>query len=358
MSDSSTPRSTKPRSSRRRVQEASSPGRSSQHQPARRQSWAGKSPQDILANYPTGKTPPLKVLEVLIELFNALHTSMAKTVSHKTRQERAQFLRRFFRDLRTKAGFKTVPDPRNLGQKHIRAMVQVWQQEHLAPATIQTYLSFLRGVAIDPVIAQVCDHDSFVGASLRLIRAMGLRRKESVLFRPFESIVPFESTGLPPEDKSADRYARIKGKGGRVRHIPLDSPERLAAVAFAQGVVSSQDAHMGNPAHDLRKNLRHFDYVLTKFGITVRERGVTAHGLRHEVLIGHYEALAGTAPPVRGNGVVAPEVDRAARQAVALLAGHARPRAACAYLGAVQAQPSSGSRDGDDKREAMSKAVS
>ncbi|MBA4110093.1 MAG: integrase, partial [Leptothrix sp. (in: Bacteria)] len=109
MSDSSITRSTRPRSSRSRVQEASSPGRSSQHQPARRQSWAGKSPQDILANYPTGKTPPLKVLEVLIELFNALHTSMAKTVSHKTRQERAQFLRRFFRDLKTKAGFKTVP---------------------------------------------------------------------------------------------------------------------------------------------------------------------------------------------------------------------------------------------------------
>ena len=115
---------------------------------------------------------------------------------------------------------------------------------------------------------------------------------------------------------------------------------------------------MGNPAHDLRQNLRHFDYVLTKFGITVRERGVTAHGLRHEVLISHYEALAGTAPPVRGNGVVAPDVDRAARQAVALLAGHARPRAACAYLGAVQAQPSSGSRNGDDKHEAMSKAAS
>lgn len=210
MSDSFTPRSTTPTSSRRRVQEASSPGRSSQHQPARRQSWAGKSPQDILAHYPTGKTPPLKVLEVLIELFNALHTSMAKTVSHKTRQERAQFLRRFFRDLKTKAGFKTVPDPRNLGQKHIRAMVQVWQQEHLAPATIQTYLSFLRGLAmwmgkhgfvrspdhyglsvdeyqrheyasrdkgwsangvdIDAVITQVCDHDRFVGASFRTRR--------------------------------------------------------------------------------------------------------------------------------------------------------------------------------------------
>ena len=133
---------------RRRRQEPTSPGRSSQHQPARPQDWAGKTPQEILARYQPGKAPPLKVLEVLIKLFNTQHTALEKTVSHKTRQERAQFLRRFFRDLKQKAGFKTVPDPRNLGQKHIHAMVQVWQQAHLAPATIQTYLSFLRGVAM------------------------------------------------------------------------------------------------------------------------------------------------------------------------------------------------------------------
>ena len=96
----------------------------------------------------TGTAPPLKVLDVLIELFNTLHTSLEKTVSHKTRQERAQFLRRFFRDLSLKAGFKMAPDPRNLGQKHIHAMVQVWHDECLAPATIQTYLSFLRGLAM------------------------------------------------------------------------------------------------------------------------------------------------------------------------------------------------------------------
>ena len=85
------------------------------------------------------------MLEVLLELFNTLHTSLEKTVSHKTRQERAQFLRRFFHDLKRKAGFKTLPDPRNLGQRHVQAMVEVWQRERLAPGTIQTYLSFLRG---------------------------------------------------------------------------------------------------------------------------------------------------------------------------------------------------------------------
>lgn len=363
-----------PRPSKRRLQETPSPGRASQHQPTRRQHWAGRSPQDILASYRVGHTPPLRVLEVLIELFNTLHTSLEKTVSHKTRQERAQFLRRFFRDLKVKAKFKTVPDPRNLGQKHVQAMVQVWQREHLAPSTIQTYLSFLRGLAmwmgkhgfirgpahyglnvdeyqrheyasrdrswsargvnIEALIAKVTEHDRHVGASLRLIRALALRRKESVLFRPFQSIVPFESTGLPLDAKQAERYARIKGKGGRVRHIPLDSPEREAAVAFAQAQVSGQDAHMGDPAHDLRRNLRRFDYVVSKFGITLRDLGMTGHGLRHEVLIEHYEAITGSPPPVRGGGMPPPEVDRAARQAVAHLAGHARTRAANAYLGA------------------------
>jgi site-specific recombinase XerC len=263
------------------------------------------------------------VLEVLIELFNTLHTSLEKTVSHKTRQERAQFLRRFFRDLKLKAGFKTVPDPRNLGQKHIHAMVQVWQQERLAPATIQTYLSFLRGLAMwmgkhgfvrgpaplrpepggvpaprerparqelvgprDPceaVIAEVCQFDLRVGASLRLMSALGLRRKESVQFRPFQHVMPFSETGLPENQQQADRYAWVKGKGGRVRWIPLDSPVHLAALEFAQGVVDSRDAHMGDPRRDLKRNLRRLDYVLEKFGITLRKRGATGHGLRHEV---------------------------------------------------------------------------
>jgi site-specific recombinase XerC len=368
-----------------------------QHQPLRRQSWAGQTPQQILAHYRPGKAPPLKVLEVLLELFNALHTSLEKTVSHKTRHERAQFLRRFFRDLHEKAGFKKLPDPRNLGQKHLRAMVQVWQQEHLAPATIQTYLSFLRGLGmwmgkhgfvrapayyglsveeyqrhesaqrdkswtaqgidIDALLTQVFEFDRYVGASLGLIRAMGLRRKESILFRPYEHVVEFADTGLPPERREADRYVRAKGKGGRARWVALDRPARLAALAVAQSLVSSRDAHMGDPTRDLKRNLRRFDYVLKKFGITLRDRGATGHGLRHEVFGDIYEDMTGMPPPVRGGGPVLPDVDRAARQAVSRLAGHARTRAAGAYLGqsAVMRSMKPGGvsppRQGDDGRE-------
>jgi site-specific recombinase XerC len=344
-----------------------------QHDPVRRQEWAGQTPHQILERYRPGKAPPLKVLDVLLELFNAMHTSLDKTVSHKTRHERALFLRRFFRDLNEKAGFKKLPDPRNLGQKHLRAMVQVWRREHLAPATIQTYLSFLRGlgvwtgkhgfvrgpayyglnveeyqrheyaqrdkswsangVDIDALVAKVCEYDLYVGASLRLIRAMGLRRKESVLFRPYENAVAFADTGLPHEQREADRYVWVRGKGGRIRHIPLDRPARVDALAFAQQVVSSPDAHMGDPSNDLKKNLRRFDYVLEKFGITFSKLGVTAHGLRHEFLIDHFESLTGHAPPVRGGDAPSPDVDAAARKAVSWLAGHSRTRASCAYLG-------------------------
>ena len=375
-------REAQPSTSRRRRQEPSSPGRSTQYQPTRRQSWAGKSPKEILARYTPGKASPEKVLEVLIELFNTLHTSLEKTVSHKTRHERAHFLRRFFRDLRLKAGFKTMPDPRNLGQKHIRAMVQVWKQDHLAPATIQTYLSFLRGLGmwmgkhgfvrgpayyglvvdeyqrheyaqrdkswsaqgidIDTLINDVCAFDCHVGASLRLIRAFGLRRKEAIQFRPYEHIVPFAETDLPPDDKAADRYVRIKGKGGRVRWLPVDSAARTAAVVFAQDQATSRDAHMGDPTRDLKRNLRRFDYVMEKFGITLRERGATGHGLRHEVLMEAYTGLTGAMPPVRGGGSVSPEADMEARRSVSALAGHARIRASCAYLGSSAVMRSKG----------------
>jgi len=189
------------------------------------------------------------------------------------------------------------------------------------------------GIDIEELIERICAYDRYVGASLRLINAMGLRRKESIQFRPFEHVLPFSETGLPLDRKTADRYVRIKGKGGRVRFVPLDSPARLAAVDLAQGLVCNQDAYLGDPVNDLKKNLRRFDYVLEKFGITFRELGVTAHGLRHEALIEHFEALTGQPPPVRGSGDLPAEVDHAARQAVSELAGHSRIRSAGAYLG-------------------------
>lgn len=345
----------------------------------RRQPWAERTPEEILARYRPGKSPPLQVLEVLLTLFNSRHTALEKTVSHKTRHERAGFLRRFFRDLSAKAGFRTPPDPRNLGQKHLHAMVQVWQREQLAPATIQTYLSFLRGLAswlgkpgfvrppahyglslaeyerhevaqhdkswqaqgldVEAVIAQVAAFDPRVAASMRLMQALGLRRKESITFRPFADVHPFVQTGLPPDQRKADHYAWIKGKGGRVRWVELASVAQQEAVAHAQTVVTGRDAHLGDPAKTLEQNLRRLLYVLEKFGITRRAAGATSHGLRHGHCHELYEEVGGVPAPVRGGGALPREVERAARQAVSARAGHARLRAAGAYIGSLRRPP-------------------
>lgn len=77
--------------------------------------WAGLSNDEILSRFVPGKASPHTVLEVLLKLHNMEHTARAKSVSFKTRYERANFLRHFFRELESRGGFKKAPDPRNLG---------------------------------------------------------------------------------------------------------------------------------------------------------------------------------------------------------------------------------------------------
>ncbi len=367
---------------------------SPRHPRRRNRNWSGLSATDVLQRHPPGKTPPEQVLDILLDLFNEQHTARHKSVSHKTRHDRAVFLRRFLRDLQGKAGFATVPDPRNLGGRHIQAMIDIWRRDRLAAATIQTYLSFLRGLAgwigkpglvrkpaaygldiaeyqrheiaqrdrswsgagidIDPLIAEVCAYDRHVGAALRLIRAFGLRRKEAIMMRPTACMVPFSATGLPAERRQADAYLWVcqGSKGGRPRFLPVTSPRQQAALAFAQGVAGGAHAHLGSPDRDLKQNLNRFSYVVRRFGLSLKERGATAHGLRHEVFVEVWVDATGTAPPVRGGTPPPKELEDAARQRIVEVAGHARKRAAGAYIGSVraarpaQALPAEGSAQG------------
>jgi integrase len=328
---------------------------------------------------------PERVLEMLLDLFNEQHTAKYKSVSHKTRHDRAVFLRRFLRELRSKAGFATLPDPRNIGGRHIQATVDLWRKDGLAAATIQTYFSFLRGLAqwvgkpgmvlqpaayglgsqqyqrretaqrdrtwtgagidIDPLIDEVCARDQHVGAALRLIRAFGLRRKEAVMMRPHACVVPFEATGLPLDRKKADTYLWVRqgSKGGRPRYVAIASEAQHAALAYARSVAGSTGAHISNPNRDLKQNLNHFSYVMRVFGLSLAERGVTGHGLRHEVLVEVWQSATGTQAPVRGGERPCKAMADAARQDIAEMAGHNRKRSAGAYIGSMRsARPRQG----------------
>lgn len=163
------------------------------------------------------------------------------------------------------------------------------------------------------------------------------------MLRPHLCVLAFAATGLPQEEKQADEYVWINqgAKSGRPRGIPLNTAERIAAIDFARTVTAGLDAHMGDPKHDLKHNLRRFTYVLAKFKLTERGLGVTAHGLRHEALIDEFVSRTGAQPPVRGGAPLPADVEKQARLAVSRLAGHVRQRAAGAYLGAAQKNRSS-----------------
>jgi integrase len=345
--------------------------------PAKRhQAWAGLSAADIMQRHPPGKVSPERALEMLLHLFNGQHTAKHKSVSHKTRNDRAVFLRKFLRELRSRAGFATLPDPRNLGGRHIQATVNLWREDKLAAATIQTYLSFLRGLAqwigkpgmvlppaaygllpseyrrheaaerdrswsgcgidIDQLVDEVCAYDRHVGAALRLIRCFGLRRKEAVMMRPHVCVVPFEATGLPLERRQAESYLWVRqgSKGGRPRFVPIATAAQQEALSYAKAVAGDADAHVSDPKRALKQNINHFSYVLRRFGLTLADKGATGHGLRHEVLIEIWRSATGTEPPVRGGERPSQAVADAARQEIAATAGHSRPRVAAAYIGA------------------------
>lgn len=337
------------------------------------------SNDEILSRFVPGTASPHTVLAVPLELRNMEHTARAKSVSFKTPYERANFLRHFFRELESRGGFKRALDPRNLGQRHIQAAVDLWRKDGLKPPTIQTYLSFLRGLAswlskpgfirppayyglelaecqrsginerdkswsaqgvdVDGLIDKVAAFDPYVGGMLRLIRAFGLRKREALTLRPNECVVNFADTGLPLAEKQGEEYVWIRqgAKGGRPRFVPMNTPRCRQAVASAQRIAFwDSHAHTGDPDRDLKQNMVRFGYVLRTFGITSRGLGITAHGLRHEALIEEYIAITGQEPPLRGGGEgLTREQEDAARLAVSRLACHNRGRASAAYLEAV-----------------------
>jgi integrase len=91
---------------------------------------------------------------------------------------------------------------------------------------------------------------------------------------------------------------------------------------------------MGHPGLSLKQSLKRFDNVMQKVGITKRQLGVTAHGLRHQFAHEFHVELTGVQAPVRGGDVCAdPETLKAALLEIARQLGHSRPQITNVYLG-------------------------
>jgi integrase len=302
-------------------------------------------------------------LQDILDRQNILHAMKPKSVSFKTMHERANFLFAFFTELRRneERNYKVLPS--HLRGRHVKFMVSRWVARGLSPGTIQIYLSYVRvfagwigkegmvleasryvsapllvqrtlcaaadrswsaqGVDCEELIGRVAEFDAFVGAQLAMQLAFGLRVKEAIMFQPLRAVT---------EDGASITLLRGT-KGGRMRLIPIDTDAKRAALDLARRVADG--GHLGDPRRSLGQNRTRFYTVLARFGVTRRQLGVTAHGLRHQYGNDRYEHFAGAPSPVRGGDRLDREVDRSARLQVAEELGHARENISTAYLGAI-----------------------
>ena len=365
-----------------------------QYRPARRTQDSVADLSRLNAACPIGQANKRWVLRRIIDLNNDRHALREKKVSYKTMHERAGELRLFFDALWSLPRYAAV-DPRSLRPKHIKAVLALWQARGLSPKTLCNRLSSLRtfafwigkrglvetaaneglhlkdlrvsqvatqdkswrfrGVDAGAVIATAEKHCPYVAASLALIEAFGLRVKESVMSRPHEGVTPIEQANFYTErPEGVTHVLRVSGtKGGRPRELPIATEAQWAALRRAQVLVEPGQP-MGRPGKTLKTNLQWMYRVLTKIGITRKQLGVTAHGLRHQKFNDEYERVTGKASPVRGGRPVDRELDMAAREHIAQIGGHGRIQIVSAYCGTSLRKRRTPSTDaptrvGDDK---------
>ncbi len=327
-------------------------------------------------------------LKEILDEHNGQHATRKKVVSHGTRDSRGNGLFRMFKLLRL-MGMGAMP--RNLGERHVRALVSYWIAEpefaeelkkrnlKLQPRTqplsapyIQQQLSFLRtfagwigkpglvksaeayapaelvqrtlcatrdrtfsgnGVDKAAVLEKVAAYDEYVGVQLEVMLAFGLRRKESVMFDPRAAEVPAHALPASADDTPYLAFLRIKRgtKGGRLRFTAIRNEEQRVALARAKAI-ARHHGHIGRPGLSLEQALKRFSDVMRAVGVTRRGLGVTPHGLRHEFAADLYLDIAKVEPPIRG-GTVDAHTMNAAYLEVAVQLGHGRPAVSGAYLG-------------------------
>jgi integrase len=341
----------------------------------------------LLAALPLGHRDWKRILACILVKHGREHGTRNKQVSNQTMYERPRFLYRFFNDLHTKTIYVRL-DPRCLGNRHVAAMVGIWAERGLSAGTIANYLSMLRVFATwigkDPGIVrtaaqylgsdsaqahrrQVADEDHswiavgvehpevleqirvicpYVAIQTEFSRHFGLRPKEARCLRPHEAVIPREralARDRDPESPATHYLHLDQGtKGGRPRDHPIETQAQQELVRRAQALVKS-GRHLGRPGYTLKQNTEHYYRVLKRVGITHEDRGVTAHGLRHEFAIEKYHQSAGVEAPVRGGSSPDREVDRVARGTVSRLLGHVRRQVTSAYLGSPVVMRSSAS---------------
>lgn len=321
---------------------------------------------EMATNYLNYLPPFLRnKLQRIFDQHNGLRSgSSNKQASNKTQRERRQIVLLAFGQL-WMLGYK-IQHPESLGGKHIELLAKHWQQSGLAASTLHARMSALRvftrwikkdglvknneayfppeaiarcGIAttnkawlpnnIDPltIINKARMIDERLGLFLALMYFFGLRVKEALEFRPLNSMI---ENGIALEIHEGT-------KGGRLRHVPLNTPEQLAVFQWACAIAEkSPNGRLRWPDMTWRQAQNHFYYLVrVRLNISRKETGVTMHGLRHGYAQWKYRQLTGLPTPVEGGAIGS--IDRSTHQtasiSVSRALGHSRTAVTSSYYG-------------------------
>jgi integrase len=301
----------------------------------------------------------------IIEQHNRLRSgNTGKQASTKTQRERKQILLLAFSQL-WMLGYK-IQHPESLGGKHIEQLAKYWQQNGIAARTLHARMSALRvfarwikkdglvknteayfppnaiarsGIAttnkewlsagIDPlaIIEKARLIDERLALYLALMYFFGLRVKEALEFRPLNSMI---ENGVAIEIREGT-------KGGRLRHVPLNTPEQLTVFRWACALAKkSPSGRLRWPDMTWRQAQNHFYYLLrSRLIINRKEVGVSAHGLRHGYAQVKYRQLTGLRTPIEGGalGKIDRDTHQIANISVSRALGHSRTAVTAMYYG-------------------------
>ncbi|MDR1462026.1 MAG: integrase domain-containing protein [Azoarcus sp.] len=268
--------------------------------------------------------------------------------SHATQADRQGFLTLAARQLH-EAGFRQMRAT-SLKGKHVDVLLQRWQAEGLATGTLKNRLSHLRWwaekigkagilpaentqlgiperhyVSRENKAKELGDGldriaDPYVRMSLRLQAAFGVRREESIKFRPSYA--------------DRDSYIALKGswtKGGRERTVPITTLEQRAVLDEAHRLAGPGSLIPAHKTYIQQRNI--YDGQCKAAGLS------NMHGLRHRYAQMRYEALTGWKAPAAGGPSRCSLTkgqrtqDAQARQSISRELGHERIAVTSVYLG-------------------------
>lgn len=289
----------------------------------------------------------------------------AAALSFKTAYRRSVNLCAAFKTLH-ELGY-TLQSLDNFQERHVRVLMQHWEQAGETAGTIQNKLTYLRtlarwigkfnmikdghiyvndpkslqrpsatqvdktwsGQGIEPLdlIEKIAHHDQRVAVQMLLQLALGLRVEESMLLRPMKAY------------QDAQDRARILiehgTKGGRPRELMLRGQFELEVLSLAAQYAVSARTTLIPKEYTLYRWRNHYYYILQRSGVTHKGLGIVSHGLRHERLNHLFQHITGKLSPIKGGSDYDPALYSIARQTVTQEAGHNDEHKAAAYLGSV-----------------------